>query len=172
MCDCPLAAEAPVHCEVYVTLVIIVFVQTCHNTYCEVLFSSSLLVAQTLKYSAHRFKLIQKERIQNRESALFIVLRLFSSNFVRQPASATICCLLFLTLFLFPISPPPVSVILFSGADSEESAVEQDVRGKKSLCAVTFACHWDKIDEMLCLASDLNPGSQMGAERSPCQNRG
>lgn len=118
------------------TVVIIVFVQTCHNTYCEVLFSSSLLVAQTLKYSAHRFKLIQKERIQNRESALFIVLRLFSSNFVRQPASATICCLLFLTLFLFPISPPPVSVILFSGADSEESAVEQDVRGeKKPLCS-------------------------------------
>lgn len=30
------------------TVDIIVFVQTCHNTYCEVLFSSSLLVAQTL----------------------------------------------------------------------------------------------------------------------------
>lgn len=33
-----------------------------------------------------------------------------------------------------------------------------------------FACHWEKIDEMLCLAGDPFPDSQMGVERSPCQN--
>lgn len=33
-----------------------------------------------------------------------------------------------------------------------------------------FACHWEKIDEMLCLAGDPGPDSQMGVERSPCQN--
>lgn len=97
------------------------------------------------------------------------------TDFIRQvdvsPASQPLLSLL-LAFFSFPFSPPLIGfsqpVLLCESRQNETLAGEREK--KKILCPITFPCHWDKIDEMLCLASDLSPDSQMGVERSPCQN--
>lgn len=133
-------------------------------------YCSPPLLAQTLLiYSAHRIYFSPRcgaSRTGRVESFLF----LSSPLFFFFTLALSIC---YVAVFSFSHSllfPNPTS-IGFSGVDSRESAVERG-SGKKrrSLCSIMFACHWDKIDEMLCLASDLGPDSQMGVERNPCQN--
>lgn len=77
----------------------------------------------------------------------FILALNFSNHTVSQSSSI----LILLPLVLVPLS---------SRANSSKSSVEQGI-GKKKIPFVLwimFACHQDKIDEMLCLASDLRTG--------------
>lgn len=151
------------------TVVIALFAQDYHSSYCT--FSSPSWL-KPYWYSAHRLILIQMWCLQTREGRPLLFLCPFFSLCSLALNCYSLAVLSLSLCFSFPILLPSVSVSVFSGADSGEAATEQGIRRKKILCSIMFACHWDKIDEMLCLATDLRPDSQMGVERGPCQNRG
>lgn len=109
-----------------------------HFTVCtwlpQFLLCSTVLLPSWLKpywYSAHRFILIQLWCVQNREGRLLIFLYSLFFSF----SSLTLNIYYFFHFsfsfyFPFPALLPSVSVTLFSGADSRESAVERAIRKK------------------------------------------
>lgn len=127
------------------------------------------------QYSAHRLILLSmecraKERYATSPSSLCFHL---SPSVGAQPG---------VTAWLPPPPPPPPlspsspSIPIFLSSFSNRRDGSQGVGNRMRnlntglFCLIMFACRRDKIDEMLCLASDLSVDSQMVVERRPCQN--
>lgn len=123
MCNWPLTAEDPVHCEVCEALWLFH-----HSNYCPVLFfsprGSNLTDIQHTDVYKSRCGLSRTGRVG------FFLLLSVPLILCYGTQHLLLCRLLFLTLFLFLYLT--LSLTLFSGADSSESAVERGI-GKKLL---------------------------------------
>lgn len=126
MCNWPLAAEVPVHCELCVRLwsfyclhriTTVLIVQCC---------SLSPPVAQTL--------LVFSTQIEFNPNVVCLRNREFRPLLSFPPL--LLCCLVFLTPFLFS----DLIAVGFSHSPQQGRSQGVSVRGKKSLCSIMFAC--------------------------------
>lgn len=130
MCNWPLTAEVPVHCEVCVTL---------WSFYCLYKTTTGLIVqycspprvAQTLLIFSTQIYFKSTYGVSRTGQVDFFFLLLFSSYFSSMALNINYYFYFFFSLcFSFPILLPLVSVTPFSRADSRESAVEWSIRKK------------------------------------------
>ena len=139
------------------TVVILLSAQDYHSPYCAVLFPPlPPPVAQTL--------LVFSTQTEFNPNVVCLQNREFRPLLSLPPL--LLCCLVFLTLFLFSdLNCRRFQSLSPSKADPRESALGRG--GGGSLCSIMFACRWDKIDEMLCLAGDLSRGLADGCWEKP-----